>query len=106
MKNKISSTFFLTALTAFFIACGPKNHNTKTNASVMIRYFVEKRLKNPSDASFGTCSVEKIDSINYRTQCYVDATNGFGAKLRQNFTCQVKHVQGETWELVDLQFEE
>jgi hypothetical protein len=106
MKNSRIYKFSFIALTSFLVACGPKKQNTETNARVMIWHFVEKRLKNPADADFGSCPVEKIDSVNYRTQCYVDATNGFGAKLRKNFTCQVKYIKGKTWELVDLQFED
>jgi hypothetical protein len=106
MKTK-KITFTISSLIAISLfSCGPTNYNTAADARMMMREFIQRRLKNPADADFGFCPVEKLDSVNYKTKCYVDATNSFGAKIRNNFTCQVKYVSGKTWELVELKFEE
>lgn len=35
-------------------------------------------------------------------ESYVDADNSFGAKLRNPFTCDVEHVDGDNWRLINL----
>jgi hypothetical protein len=65
--------------------------------------FVRDRLKAPSSAKFG--GFEKGDAVGgdgqYVVREHVDSENSFGAKLRSNYTCEVKVVDG-TWQLVSL----
>ncbi len=56
--------------------------------------YVKTELKNPSSASFckyseATISYTESTGI-YTIKGYVDATNSFGATIRQNFTCNLK----------------
>lgn len=41
----------------------------------------------------------------YTVVSQVDAANGFGAKITTPFLCEVRHVDGDRWQLVDLNLE-
>lgn len=71
--------------------------------------FVEQRLASPGSAEFpdpheddGEVTITGYDgSFTVRSQ--VDSQNGFGATLRTFFTCEVRHISGANYRLVDLQ---
>lgn len=66
--------------------------DTKYNAWLMAKEFVKKELKSPSTASFPSFderNVNKLGSNFYEVTGYVDAQNGFGATLRNNFYCTI-----------------
>lgn len=100
MKQIFSILIFLMLFA--ISSCGNNDPNNETNARVMVWHFVENNLKDPSSAKFGTCKMEQNYLGNWETDCYVDAKNSFGGTQRINFTCEVKHVKGDKWELVKL----
>lgn len=65
--------------------------------------FVERRLKSPSTADFGPFSDAKVTSLTpeQNTACkflvegYVDAQNGFGAMIRNQFIVTLSKVKGQ-----------
>lgn len=71
---------------------------------VQCKRFVTDALKVPATADFPFFPVESITSLGsgrFRVQSYVDAENSFGAKIRTNFTCDVRQ-SGSTWVLESL----
>ena len=99
MKN----IFVLLIAIISFSSCS-SNPDSDINARVMMWQFVEGQLKDPSSAEFGTCKMTKTATGSWSTDCYVDAKNGFGGTERLNFYCEVKHIEGDKWELIDLNF--
>ncbi len=65
---------------------------------------VESQLRAPATADFsgvfGSTITEHDETVEVIG--YVDSENGFGANIRTDFSCTVRHV-GDNWELVDLQ---
>jgi hypothetical protein len=75
--------------------------------------FVKDRLKAPSTASFrnffeddGEVVVSGSGNGPYTVISSVDAENGFGANIRTNFVCEVRHTGGGNWRLVNLVLDE
>ena len=82
------------------------NYNpSKTTAWVRAQIFVERNLKSPSTASFGSQSaqsqVKQLGGNKYRVHGWVDSQNGFGATVRAHFSLVVKDQGGGTWDLVE-----
>lgn len=50
---------------------------------------VKNRLKAPATAVFSGFEKEEMDSHLTAVRGYVDAENGFGAKIRSSFKCHV-----------------
>lgn len=71
--------------------------------------FVKDRLKSPSTAKFRNFYEDDGEVVvthaadTYTVSSTVDSENGFGAMLRSTFRCEVRHVSGTSWRLVDLQ---
>ena len=87
----------------------PPASHSGVEAYGMCRDFVRDRLKAPSTAKFARISMDYITDLgggSYRVRAYVDSQNSFGAQLRTDYTCEVKHQSGETWELIDLTLHE
>lgn len=86
----------------------PSGPHSPDRAYAVCRQFVEKRLRAPRTAEFPSfyerdaVSVTSYEGGEYRVQAYVDAQNGFGAMIRTHFTCEVKHVRDNTYELQAL----
>jgi len=90
---------------------GGSNNNAASpyNAKYECEVFVKDRLKAPSTAKF---SNEQAYTLQTQTDAFqvtgdVDAQNGFGAMLRNSFTCDVRRVSvdssgGEEWNLINL----
>lgn len=76
-----------------------------TTAWFMCQDFVEKRLKAPSTAEFpwqSEASVRYLGEGEFVIGAHVDAENAFGAKIREQFTCQIQHDEGKRWKLLSL----
>lgn len=85
---------------------------SESEAQVMTKVLCEDRmksgLKSPSSADFETWSQAKFDGKSSATlSSYVDAQNGFGARIRTRFVCKARytggdHSQLENWKIVDF----
>lgn len=78
----------------------------KVAAFVMAKDFVTKRLKAPSTASFGGMfgdyqdpdkCVVKYDDKTWIVTLWVDAENGFGAKIRQHYVVGLEYLGNDKW---------
>ena len=81
-------------------------------AVVQCQNYVKDRLRSPSTADFPWLdhSVTPAGSEAYVVRSYVDAQNGFGATVRNNYECKIQYAGGEeadqrTWVLLDLSLE-
>ncbi len=91
----------------------PENPATPTMASIMCEKFVTDRLKAPSTAKFAPYRELKITTYGknegvkdaFRVIGYVDAQNGFGAMLRNNYICDVQYIGDDNWRLINLEIE-
>jgi hypothetical protein len=75
------------------------------NASTECERFVKNSLKAPSTAEFAPHRQLQITGSGegpWRVVGWVDAQNSFGAKLRNNFVCEVQ-FSGDTVRLLNLQ---
>jgi hypothetical protein len=78
-------------------------------AVVQCQNYVRDRLRSPSTADFPWLdhSVTPEGSETYLVRSYVDAQNGFGATVRNNYTCKIQYSGGDeadqrSWSLLDL----
>jgi len=82
---------------------------TPDGAAYICQEFVKDRLKAPATATFPyvhppETTITTLGSGAYRVSSYVDAQNGFGAKIRTSYTCEVQKIQaGDRWKLRHLQ---
>lgn len=78
-------------------------------AYVVCQQFVEDRLKSPSSAEFGG-PYSRVTTHNgggkYTVATHVDSENSFGAMIRNDFVCTVQHTTGDSYRLVNLEFED
>jgi len=68
----------------------------------MCRDHIQELLRSPSTASFPPFRAEGVSIIDegkgaYQVRGYVDAQNGFGATIRNDFRCHLLHVGAENW---------
>jgi hypothetical protein len=87
---------------------------TKTMAYVQCTNAVSSRLKAPSTAKFGNYSdslskpIKSVlnsygeENITFLVVGYVDAQNGFGAMLRNSYSCTITGMPGNRWHLESL----
>jgi hypothetical protein len=85
-------------------------------AWVMAKDFVTKRLKDPTDADFGSLMgdfqssddvVTSVGDGRFHVHAWVDAKNSFGGKVRTHFDADLQYdQQDKTWQLVSLIFDE
>jgi hypothetical protein len=77
--------------------------------------FVKERLRSPGSAEFPNefeddgevvFTNDPADADVWTVTSHVDSQNGFGALLQSDFVCQVRHVDGTQWRLVDLNIAE
>jgi hypothetical protein len=112
LKNKLENQIGNAKLTAIagtvllvifgYFALSPSDNSkdepsqpTKFLAYNYCKDFVKERLKNPADADFETFMdidqiAEDLGDGDFIINAYVDATNGFGAKIRTRYKCEVK----------------
>ena len=65
-------------------------HTNRTSAIVCVEQKIREQLKAPRTAEFQSnrdMIIETKDNLSYKIGGYVDAQNGFGAKLRTSFIC-------------------
>ncbi len=81
-------------------------------AFVMSKEFVKKRLRSPSTADFPHLYSDGV-RVEYQGDCthnvwaYVDASNAFGAIIREKYYAKVNYDKGDdSWILQDLQMHE
>jgi hypothetical protein len=100
----------LLVLLAIIGALIPKSKKSRddtrtTMAYIMAKQFIQKQLKAPGSAEFpsqvwneGEVRIVKLGDGSYRIRAWVDAQNAFGAKLRKNWTCDLKEASTDHWE--------
>jgi hypothetical protein len=98
--GKITAT--LGALT-LLAACGGGGDSSSSGymAEVMCEGFVKDRLKSPSSAEFDTSFTGS--GPTYTVTGTVDSQNSFGAMVRNEFSCTVRHDGDGGWQLVQLE---
>lgn len=80
-----------------------ESNSLEIDAYAMCQQYVKNSLKAPSTADFPWSGRGTRNSIgNYVVVSYVDAENSFGAKLRNHYTCEVEHIGGDRWRLINL----
>lgn len=78
-----------------------------TAASVECQDYVRNQLKAPATADFALPVETQRNGNTFRIASYVDAENGFGAKIRSNYDCVVqwngqKIDHSQNWNLLSL----
>jgi len=69
------------------------DHTDKVSIVTAVQDRIKKGLLNPDGASFSSIddtTMTKNDDGTYEVDGYVDDTNGFGAKIRNNYKATVK----------------
>jgi len=82
---------------------------TPIDAVIMCDQFVKDILKAPKTAEFqNVYQAESTETTpdNFTVTSYVDAENVFGALIRTSFTCKVRYVGNDEWQLDDLEIDE
>lgn len=93
--------------------CGSKDAAEKPphdpiSAFYMSQQFTTKQLKAPATAKYPAYSEAQVLDLGdgqYRISAYVDAQNAFGAMIRTQYLCTVKHVEGDTRQLLEFEFQ-
>ena len=81
---------------------------SEVDAYGMAQHFVKDYLKAPGTARFPTMgwdsgiSVISLGLNEWNVRAWVDAENSFGALIRNNFTCTLKYVGNDNWQLEKL----
>ncbi|MFJ4902916.1 hypothetical protein [Streptomyces sp. NPDC088727] len=110
MRIRVITAALAVLAGASLVACDPAEP-TGQGAAVMCEKFVKERLKSPGTADFSGVSDTQIKTISgskpwrYLVTGYVDSQNGFGATVRNTYTCDVSTKDNDTWSLtrdVDL----
>jgi hypothetical protein len=88
------------------------NSVDNTEVDVICHNFIRQVLLAPSSAKFtpGTVYTFKDQENKYRATGYVDAQNGFGALIRNYYSCDLQYKGGEwsdirNWTLLDFNLE-
>jgi len=90
-----------------------KDEIDKVSAYVMVKGFVEDRLKAPSTAEFQGVwdgfdydrNVTYLGNQTYTIRSYVDSENSFGAKIRNHFQAKIQQTGKDNWTLKSLNFQ-
>ena len=87
-----------------------KTRNNSSMAYAMMQGFVKDRLRSPSSAKFEWitepgCIIVK-EGFDYSISSWVDSQNAFGVMIRTRFSGVVRQIDDETWQLMELEFEE
>jgi len=68
---------------------------------------VKSKLKAPSTAKFESYKKDKVEHVEddtFKIESYVDAQNGFGAMIRNNFIVTIEFdFEDESFTVLDLQ---
>ena len=73
-------------------------------AFIECKDFVKARLKAPSTAKFPWFEYDATadDNGNWLVKSHVDSQNSFGAMLRMQYLCTVRHLGDNRWKLISL----
>lgn len=92
-------------LYSYFRSSDPDPCGGSWDAYFISEQFVKKRLRAPSTASFAgynSSTVTKLSCKRWRVWSYVDAQNGFGAKIRTRYVAILEFDGKKTWKLESL----
>lgn len=87
-----------------------KKEDASIMAYIMMEDSVKAQLKAPASADFPGFSegrdrhVQRLDGQRYRITSWVDAQNGFGAKIRSHFIGEIEQTDKDFWKLRSLEF--
>ncbi len=99
-SNKITKTQKVIGVVAIMWVAGHFiPDDPKTDAISHCKRFVTERMRAPSTTSFpwsDVISAYEIGGGNWTVRGHVDSENGFGAKIRAEFTCMLKIDNGAT----------
>lgn len=82
----------LLIIAGIFGSCASNDHTDKVGMVDAVRTQIQSGLLNPNGASFSSyddTTMTKNSDGTYEIDGYVDDTNAFGAKVRNNFKAQV-----------------
>lgn len=95
--------FMAGSLTLAVVGCAPAKSacDNDTMAYVMAQKFVKRELRSPSTARFPSfmdsgVSVRKMPECKFVVSGFVDAQNGFGATVRNDYTVEMSTAEGST----------
>lgn len=91
------------ALAIAAAALAPDDTGSSAGAESVCEQFIDQRLKAPATSEYGFTSTVRKGMTHWVARGHVDSQNGFGALVRSDFTCQVRHLSDDTWRLVDLE---
>lgn len=77
----------------------------KYSAAAMCEKFVSKQLRAPATAKFsGTedTTITPLGNGRWKAVGYVDAQNGFGALIRNDYSCTVEYMGQDKWRSIDV----
>lgn len=91
-------------------AANERENPDRVAAWVMAQEFINRKLKAPATADYGSQNPEevvtKIGDKAFRVVAWVDSENAFGAKIRTDFVCELHYAGNDKWELDRLDFVE
>lgn len=89
----------------------PVRYKAQSNEDYQIvlasQNYVKERLKSPSTAEFPNPYSVILTATNYGhyiITSYVDAQNGFGASLRENYECEIVYNGSDDILVINFQF--
>jgi hypothetical protein len=96
-KGSVGGVIVLVLVILFMIGAisscfGGSDHTSKSSIVDAVQTQIKKGLYNPSDASFSSydeTTMTKNSDGTYEVEGYIDDTNGFGAKMRNNYRAEV-----------------
>lgn len=74
----------------------------ETQAKDVCEQFVTDQLKAPATAVFSGAFAAEQSDASWIVRGSVDSENGFGAMIRNNYTCRVRPAGGDEWTLDKL----
>lgn len=82
----------------------PDSEELRFGAQDVCHQFVKERLRAPATAKFERYSEARITGVEptYTVRGHVDSENGFGALIRSDYTCTVRHTTGDSFVLESL----
>lgn len=83
------------------------NIASRFEACDMAQEFVKDNLKAPSTATFASCTDSETtishSADHWTVMSYVDAQNGFGAQLRNDYLVEMQyHPESDKWTLTNI----
>lgn len=95
-KGSVGGVIVLVLIVLFIIgaigSCFGDDHTSKASIVDAVQTQIQKGLYNPDGAKFSSIddtTMTKNDDGTYTVDGYVDDTNTFGAKIRNNYEAQV-----------------